>query len=102
MITSRITTFLATIGFFGMASFASAKEKPDAGMSEYAQGIQFFEKKQYEQAVTEFTKAILANGKQPAFYENRDFASVAPDRARSAAAGFSKAIERAAAAERGE
>ena len=91
MITSRITTFLIAGGLFGMASFASAKEKPDAGMSEYAQGIQFFEKKQYEQAVTEFTKAILANGKQPAFYENRGFAYVALDRAPEAAADFSKA-----------
>src|SRR6184192_1374385 len=105
----RITTFLAAAGLFSIASIAllakekagtPAKEKAGSGISEYTKGNQLFESKQYEQAVTEFTKAILANGKQPAFYENRGFAYVALDRAPEAAADFSKAIELAPKDER--
>src|SRR5213082_3622512 len=102
MFTSRITTFLAAAGLFGMASFAllakekagtPAKEKAGSGISEYTKGKQLFESKQYEQAVAEFTKAIEANGKQPAFYENRGFAYIALEKGPEAAAEFSKAIE---------
>src|SRR5438046_9955745 len=101
MFTSRITTFLDAAGLFGMASFAlakekagtPAKEKAGAGISEYTKGNQLFESKQYEQAVAEFTKAIEANGKQPAFYENRGFAYIALEKGTEAAADFSKAIE---------
>src|SRR5437763_1671713 len=81
----RITTFLAAAGLFSIASIAlakekagtPAKEKAGSGISEYTKGNQLFESKQYEQAVAEFTKAIEANGKQPAFYENRGFAYIA-------------------------
>src|SRR5947207_3064472 len=108
MFTSRITTFLAAAGLFGMASFALAKEKAGtptkekagAGISEYTKGNQLFESKQYEQAVAEFTKAIEANGKQPAFYENRGFAYIALEKGPEAAADFSKAIELAPKDER--
>src|SRR5436309_1645834 len=100
MITSRITTFLIAVGFFGMASFAPAKEKAavkekaaGGGTSEYTKGLQLFDSQQYEQAVTEFTKAILANDKQPAFYEGRGFAYFALERFPEAADDFSKAIE---------
>ena len=75
MITSRITTFLIAVGLFGMASFAPAKEKAapkekatGGGTSEYTKGLQLFDSQQYDQAVMEFTRAILANDKQPAFY----------------------------------
>ena len=73
MITSRITISLVVACFFGTASFASAKEKAPAkekaggGTSEYTKGVQLLDSKQYEQAVTEFTAAIQANSKQPAF-----------------------------------
>jgi len=95
MFTSRITIFLIAAGFFGMASFVSAKEKAAGavGTSEYAKGVQLFDSGQYEQAVTEFTKAILANDKQPAFHDSRGFAYFALERFQEAAADFSKAIE---------
>jgi tetratricopeptide (TPR) repeat protein len=99
MITSRITISLVAACIFGTASFASAKEKAPAkekagaGTSEYTKGLQLFDSQQYEQAVTEFTKAILANDKQPAFYENRGFAYLALERFQEAAADFSKAID---------
>ncbi len=38
MITSRITTFLAAAGLFGMASFALAKEKAGAPAKEKGGG----------------------------------------------------------------
>ncbi len=67
MITSRITISLVAACFFGTASFASTKEKAPAkeksagaGTSEYTKGIQLLDSQQYDQAVTEFTKAILA------------------------------------------
>src|SRR5438034_1209877 len=95
MITSRITTFLIAVGLFGMASFAPAKEKAapkekatGGGTSEYAKGVQLFDSGQYEQAVTEFTKAILANDKQPAFYDSRGFGYFALERFQEAAADF--------------
>jgi tetratricopeptide (TPR) repeat protein len=99
MITSRITISLVAACFFGTASFASAKEKrpakekAGAGTSEYTKGIQLLDSQQYEQAVTEFTKAILANDKQPAFYEGRGFANFALQRYQEAGDDFSKAIE---------
>ena len=97
MITRRIIGFVAGVGFLCMASFALAKEKEKekagAGMSEYNQGNQFFEQKQYEPAVAEFTQAIQANGKQPAYYENRGFAYLALAKAVEAWDDFSKAIE---------
>src|SRR5947208_9074720 len=109
MFTSRITTFLAAAGLFSMASFAllakekagtPAKEKAGAGISEYTKGNQLFESKQYEQAVAEFAKAIEANSKQPAFYENRGFAYIALEKGTEGAADFSKAIELAPKDER--
>src|SRR6266478_4160597 len=93
MITSRITTALIAACLFGTASFAPAKGKAGAGTSDYAKGVQLFDSKQYEQAVTEFTAAIMANGKQPAFYENRGFANFALQRYQEASNDFSKAIE---------
>ena len=93
MITNRITIFAAAAGFLGMAGLAPAKEKGESGMSEYTKGNQFFEAKQYEQAVAEFAKAIEANGKQPAFYENRGFAYIALEKGTEAAADFSKAVD---------
>ncbi len=66
MITNRIAIFAAAAGFLGMAGLVLAKEKGESGMSEYTKGNQFFEAKQYEQAVAEFAKAIEANSKQPA------------------------------------
>jgi len=77
MITSRITIFAAAAGFLGMAGLASAKEKGGSGMDNYTKGNQLFESKQYEQALEEFSRAIEANAKQPAFYENRGFAYIA-------------------------
>src|SRR5438552_210190 len=100
MITNRITIFTAALGFLGMAGLALAKEKGGSGMDDYTKGNQFFESKQYDQAVAEFTKAIEANGKQPAFYENRGFAYIALEKAAEAAADFSKAIELAPKDER--
>ena len=75
MITNRITIFAAAAGFLGMAGLAPAKEKAGtpakekagAGMSEYTKGNQFFETKQYEQAIEEFSKAIEANGNSRRF-----------------------------------
>src|SRR5437016_7805282 len=99
MITSRITISLVAACFFGTASFASAKEKAPAkekagaGTSEYTKGIQLLDGQQYDQAVTEFTKAILANDKQPVFYEGRGFAYLALQRFQEAGDDFSKAIE---------
>src|SRR6266513_3843935 len=100
MITNRIAIFAAAAGFLGMAGLLLAKEKGESGMSEYTKGNQFFEAKQYEQAVAEFAKAIEANSKQPAFYENRGFAYIALEKGREAAADFSKAIELAPKDER--
>src|SRR5947199_10817174 len=108
MYTSRIRNVLSAAGLFGMASVAlakekagtPAKEKAGSGISEYTKGNQLFESKQYEQAVAEFTKAIEANGKQPAFYENRGFAYIALEKGPEAAADFSKAIELAPKDER--
>src|SRR6266568_2588769 len=100
MLARRITTFLAAAGLFSIASIALAKEKAGTGISEYTKGNQLFESKQYEQAVAEFTKAIEANGKQPAFYENRGFAYIALEKGPEAAADFSKAIELAPKDER--
>src|SRR5438552_15058532 len=95
MFTSRITIFLIAAGFFGMASFVSAKEKAAGavGTSEYDKGDQLFDSGQYEPAVTEFTKDILANDKQHAFYDSRGFDYIALERFQEAAADFSKAIE---------
>src|SRR5438094_9299473 len=101
MFTSRITTFLAAAGLFGMASFALAKEKAGtptkekagAGISEYTQGNQLFESKQYEQAVAEFTKAIEANGKEPAYYEQRGFLYIALGIVADSAPDFSEAMD---------
>src|SRR5439155_25855535 len=80
MITSRITIALIAACFFGTAGFAlakekaPAKEKAGAGTSEYTKGVQLLDSQQYDQAVMEFTRAILANDKQTAFYEGRGFA----------------------------
>src|SRR5437762_10182547 len=98
-ITSRITTALIAACLFGAASFAPAKEKvpakekAGAGTGEYAKGVQLLDSKQYEQAVTEFTAAIMANGKQPAFHEARGFANFELQRYQEAGDDFSKAIE---------
>src|SRR5260370_26121557 len=108
MMTNRITIFAAAAGFLGMAGLApdkekagtAAKDKAAAGMSEYTKGNQFFEARQYDQAVAEFAKAIEANGKQPAFYENRGFAYIALEKGTEAAADFSKAVELAPKDER--
>ena len=100
MITNRITIPLIAACLFGTVSFATAKEKAPAkdkaaggGTSEYTKGIQLLDSQQYEQAATEFTKAILANDKQPAFYEGRGFAYFALQRFPEAGDDFSKAIE---------
>src|SRR5215472_11393856 len=99
MITSRITTLLIVTGFFSLASFAPAKEKAAAkekagpGTGEYAKGVQLLDSQQYDQAVAEFTKAILANDKQPAFYEARGSAYFALQQYPEAGDDFSKAIE---------
>src|SRR5438874_8347822 len=92
MIKNRIAIFAAAAGFLGMAGLLLAKEKGESGMSEYTKGNQFFEAKQYEQAVAEFAKAIEANSKQPAFYENRGFAYIALEKGKKEAADFSKPI----------
>jgi len=92
MITNRITIFAAAAGFLAMAGLAPAKEKGESGMGEYTKGNQFFEAKQYEQAVAEFAKAIEANGKQPAFYENRGFGYIALEKSAAASVPFSNAI----------
>ena len=103
MITSRIAVFAVAVGLLGMVSLASAKSKGGgggAGMGEYAKGNQFFEAKQYDQAIAEFTKAIAAGGKQPAFYANRGFAFVALGKGAEANSDFSQAIELAPKDER--
>jgi len=97
MITSKIIRFVAGVGFLAVAVLAPAKEKEKekagAGMGEYNKGNQLFEQKQYDLAIAEFTAAIEANGKQPAYYENRGFAYLARQRTQEAWDDFSKAIE---------
>jgi len=99
MITNRITISLVAACFFGTASFAPgkekapAKQKAGAGTSEYTKGIQLLDSKQYEQAVAEFSAAIMANSKQPAFYEGRGFANFGLQQYKEAGDDFSKAIE---------
>ena len=95
MITSKIIRFVAGVGFLAVAVLAPAKEKEKTGggMSEYNQGNQLFEQKQYDLAIAQYTAAIQANGKQPAYYENRGFAYLARGRAAEAWDDFSKAVE---------
>ncbi|HET9418378.1 MAG TPA: hypothetical protein VFO30_03480 [Chthoniobacterales bacterium] len=98
MIRNRTSAFVTTAALAAICGVVAAKEKTgggktSAGMAEYQRGIQLFDNKQYDQAIVEFSKAILANEKEPAFYENRGFTYLAMQMPGEAAADFSKVIE---------
>jgi tetratricopeptide (TPR) repeat protein len=105
MIRNRRSAFVAMAALAVICGFAAAKEKTGGGktgpgMAEYERGIQLFDAKQYDQAVVAFSQAILANDKEPAFYEDRGFTYLAMQMPAEGAADFSKVIELAPNEER--